>query len=339
MRAIQYSRPGDSSVLELVDRDIPQPGPGEVRVRIVFSGVNPTDWKSRQGTGSAAGDAPASIPNQDGSGVVVAVGPGVQHVAVGDEVWLVMAAYQRPLSGTAQEFTVVPAERVFPLPDGAGFELGASLGVPAVTAHRALTVAEGGPDRLRPGALAGRIVLIAGGAGAVGHAAIQLARWAGATVISTVSGDEKAALAMAAGAQHVVRYTDQDAVGQIRAIAPDGVDQVVEVAVGANEELDLAVLTPRGTIAIYANDGGVPLAVDVARSMRLNVRYQFVLLYTVGLDAIRAAAEDIAAAIRDGALPIGAEAGLPVHRYPLAETAAAHDAVEGGIVGKVLIEV
>jgi NADPH2:quinone reductase len=339
MRAIEFTATGDSSTLQLVERDLPEPGPGEVRVRIVVSGVNPTDWKARAGTGAAAGTATPSTPNQDGSGVVDAVGAGVADLAVGDEVWLVMSAWQRPLSGTAQEYTVVPADRVFPLPAGAGFDVGASLGVPAVTAYRALTVAEGGPSRLQPGALAGRTVLVAGGAGAVGHAAIQLARWAGATVVTTVSSDAKAGLARAAGAQHVVRYTDQDAVAQLRAIAPDGVDQVVEVAVGTNNPLNLAVLAPRGTIATYANDGGAPFSLEVGVAMRGNVRYQFVLLYTVGADVIRAAAEDINAAVRDGALPVGEDAGLPLHRFPLAEAAAAHDAVEGGTVGKVLIDV
>ena len=339
MRAIEYTEPGESSTLRLVERDVPEPGPGEVRVRIVVSGVNPTDWKARTGISAAAGALTPTTPNQDGAGVVDAVGAGVEGITVGDEVWLVIAGWQRPLSGTAQEFTVVPADRVFQLPSGAGFDLGASLGVPAMTAHRALTVADGGPARLRPGAFAGRTVLVAGGAGAVGHAAIQLARWAGATVITTVSSDAKAELARAAGAHHVVRYTDPDAVAQIRTIAPDGVDQVVEVAVSANNPLDLGVLAPRGTIATYANDGGTPFTVDVGGAMVGNVRYQFVLLYTMGEAAIRAAAEDVIAAVRDAALPVGEDAGLPLHRFSLAETAAAHDAVERGTVGKVLIDV
>ena len=148
--------------------------------------------------------------------------------AVGDRVWVFLAAHERP-TGTAQEFAVLPAGRVVHLPDAAGFDLGASLGVPAMTAHRALTVHEGGPTRLGPGALDGRTVLVAGGAGAIGHAAIQLARWAGARV-TTVSSSEKAALATAAGAHHVVNYRTDDAARAIRAIAPDGVDQVVEVS-------------------------------------------------------------------------------------------------------------
>src|SRR5262249_3636203 len=151
------------------------------------------------------------------------------------------AAWRRA-DGTAQESLVLPARQAVPLPDGASFDLGASLGIPFLTAHRCLTVAEGGPDRLSPGALAGRTVLVAGGAGAVGNAAIQLARWAGATVVATVSGDAKARLATAAGAQHVVNYREPGADQAIRAVAPDGVHIVVEVAPGANARLDGEVL-------------------------------------------------------------------------------------------------
>ncbi|WEO76402.1 NADPH:quinone reductase [Cryobacterium sp. SO2] len=340
MKAIVYSQTGDPSVLQLVDRPVAEPGAGEVRVRIVVSGVNPTDWKSRQG--AAPGEKLAFdevVPNQDGAGVVDAVGAGVEHVAVGDGVWLALAAYQRANSGSAQELAVLPAERVFALPANASFDQGASLGVPAITAHRALTVAEDGPRRLHPGALSGKTVLVAGGAGAVGHAAIQLARWAGASVITTVSSPAKAALATAAGAQHVLTYTDHDIVGQIRAIAPDGVDQIVEVAPAQNAELDLAVIRNRGSIAVYANNGGDQMTLDVRRHFSLNVRYQFVLLYTVGMDEIRAAAEDINAALVDGALAVGEEAGLPLHRTDLVHTADAHALVESGVVGKVLIDV
>jgi NADPH2:quinone reductase len=339
MRAIVYRRPGDSSVLEPSEREIGEPGPGELRVRVVVSGVNPTDWKSRRGSGSAAATAGLTVPNQDGAGVVDAVGPGVTGFAVGDRVWLAISAWQRPESGTAQESTITLAERAFPLPDGVSFDVGASLGVPAVTAHRALTVSEDGPSRLHPGALAGTTVLVAGGAGAVGHAAIQLARWAGATVITTVSSPEKAALATAAGAHEVVLYRDPDVAGRIRAIAPGGVDLVVEVAAGANAALDQAVTHERSTIASYGNDGGMPLTIDFGRAISLNLRYQFVLIYTMGATAWAAAGEDVTAAARDGALAVGEEAGLPLHRYPLEQAAAAHDAVEGGVVGKVLIDV
>ncbi|MET0693017.1 MAG: NADPH:quinone reductase [Propionibacteriaceae bacterium] len=339
MKAIIYTETGDPSVLHLVDREPLPPGPGEVRVRVVVSGVNPTDWKSRRGSGP--GEAPpfAEVtPNQDGAGVVDAVGEGVTDLAVGDRVWTYLSGHQRP-TGTAQEYTTLPAERVVRLPDGAGFDLGASLGVPAMTAHRALTVAEDGPRRLHPGALDGQVVLVSGGAGAVGHAAIQLARWAGATVISTISGPAKADLATAAGAHHVVNYRDQDAAAVIGELAPDGVDLIVEVAVGANAELDQAVARSRTSIAIYADDGGAQLNLDVRASMVKNLRWQFVLLYTVGDLALSDAVADLTAALEDGVLPVGEEAGLPVHRFSLADTGAAHQAVEDGAVGKVLIDV
>lgn len=339
MEAIVYRRPGDSSVLEPADRPVVEPGPGELRVRVVVSGVNPTDWKARRGAGTSAALAGESVPNQDGAGVVDAVGPGVEGFAVGDRVWLAISAWQRPTSGTAQEVTVTLAERAFPLPDGVSFDVGASLGVPAVTAHRALTVSEDGPSRLHPGALDGTVVLVAGGAGAVGHAAIQLARWAGATVIATVSGPDKAALAEAAGAHHVVNYREADAAERILAIAPGGVDLVVEVAAGANAELDQAVAHERTTIASYGNDGGRSVTIDFGRAIALNLRYQFVLIYTMGAAAWAAAGEDVTAAARDGALEVGDATGLPLHRFPLRQAAAAHDAVESGVVGKVLIDV
>lgn len=340
MKAIVYRTTGDPSVLELINRDAREPDFGEVRVRIVVSGVNPTDWKSR--AGAKPGETLAFdeiVPNQDGAGIVDAVGAGVDGLNVGDRVWLALAAFERADGGTAQEFAVLPAERVFALPDVADFDLGASLGVPAITAHRALTVAEDGPRRLQPGALDGKTVLIAGGAGAVGHAAIQLARWAGAQVITTVSGAEKAQLAASAGAQHIVNYRASDAAAEIRRIAPDGVDLIVEVAPAQNADLDLAVIRNRGSIAVYANNGGDQVTLDVRKHFSLNIRYQFLLLYTVGMEAVRDAATDITAAILDGALPVGEASGLPLHRFDLADTAAAHAAVEADTVGKVLIDV
>jgi NADPH:quinone reductase len=339
MRSVVYSRTGDPSVLRLVDRDVADPEPGEVRVRIAVSGVNPTDWKSRLGSGDgAAPPFPEVTPNQDGAGVVDAVGEGVTDLATGDRVWVFLAGHQRP-TGTAQEYTNLPADRVVRLPAGTSFDIGASLGVPAMTAHRALTVSEDGPERLHAGALVGKVVLVAGGAGAVGHAAIQLARWAGATVITTVSGPAKAALTTAAGAHHVVNYRDEDASAAITKVAPDGVDLVVEVAIAANYRLNIDVVRPRASIAIYANDGGGDVKLDVRQNMIKNLRYQFVLLYTVGDAALTAAVEDITSALMDGALPVGEDAGLPLHRFPLASTADAHQAVEDGAVGKVLIDI
>jgi NADPH:quinone reductase len=339
MKSVVYSHTGDPSVLRLVDRDVTEPGLGEVRVRVVVSGVNPTDWKSRLGSGDGAAlPFPEVTPNQDGAGVIDALGEGVVDLAVGDRVWVYLAGHQRP-SGTAQEYTNLPADRVVRLPAGTSFDIGASLGVPAMTAHRALTVSEDGPERLHPGALAGKVVLVAGGAGAVGHAAIQLARWAGGTVIATVSGQAKATLATAAGAHHVVNYRDEDAAAAIAKIAPDGVDLVVEVAAAANSQLNLDVVKPRASIAIYANDGGGEFTLPVRQNMIKNTRYQFVLLYSVGDAALAAAVEDITLALVDGALPVGEDAGLPLHRFPIANTAAAHQAVQDGAVGKVLIDV
>ena len=337
MKAIIYRETGGPDVLELVERELPEPGPGEVRVRLAVSGVNPTDWKTRSGA-SGPLRFPEVTPHLDGAGVVDAVGEGVEESRVGQRVWLYMATAGRP-TGTAAEYTVVPADTAVPLPDAASFDLGAAIGVPALTAHRALTVAEDGPQRLRPGSLDGKVVLAAGGAGAVGPAAIQLARWAGATVISTVSGPDKAQLAAAAGAHHVVNYRTGDAAAEIRAIAPDGVDIVAEVALGANLALDLAVLRTRGAISTYANDGGQPVALDVRQNMVLNTRFQFLVLYTVGAQALAAAAEDVVAAVADGALPVGEEHGLPLVRFPLEQTADAHRAVENAAVGKVLVDI
>ncbi|WP_457207483.1 NADPH:quinone reductase [Nocardioides sp. P5_C9_2] len=337
MRAVVYTESGDSSVLDLVEREPAEPGPGEVRVRVVRAGVNPTDWKFRAG-GMGELAFPEIVPGQDGAGVIDAVGPGVTGFSVGDRVWTMLAQHTRP-GGTAQEQVVLPVAHVTLLPDTASYDVGASLGVPAVTAHRALTTSEDGPDRLAPGALAGLTVLVAGGAGAVGNAAIQLARWAGATVISTVSSDDKAVLARAAGARHTVNYREGDTVAAIRDLAPDGVDIVVEVAPAQNLRLDLQVIRPRGTIAIYANNGGDEVPLSVRETFSTNARFQWVLLYTVGMAALRAAAEDISAALADGAFGVGDEHGLPVHHYPLEQTATAHAAVEDGAVGKVLIDV
>jgi NADPH2:quinone reductase len=339
MRSIVYNRFGDSSVLELVERPVPEPGPGEVRVRVITSGVNPTDWKARQG--GTYGDQlpfPEITPDQDGAGIVDALGEGVTDHEVGDRVWLYMAAASRP-TGTAQDYTVVPAERAVPLADDASFELGASLGVPAMTAHRALTTHEHGPRRLGPGTLAGRTVLAEGGAGAVGHAAIQLARWSGATVIATISSPAKAALATAAGAQHTVNYREEDAAARIREIAPDGVDIVVEVSLPGNADMVSKVLANHAVVSTYANNGGDTATLEVRPNMAVNARYQFLLVYTIGQAALDAAAEDVSAAVAAGALPVGEDHGLPITEFSLEETARAHDAVADDTVGKVIVRV
>ncbi|MGD9961548.1 NADPH:quinone reductase [Nocardioides sp.] len=335
MRAIVYRSTGGPEVLSLTERPVPVPGAGEVLVRIHVSGVNPTDWKSRSGA-TATGDAQDRVPNQDGAGVITAVGAGVSTDRIGERVWVWEAAWQRA-EGTAQEYVALPSPQAVELPDDASFDLGASLGIPALTAHRALTLA--GPERLAPHALDGRVVLVAGGAGAVGHAAIELARWAGATVITTVSSAEKAALATAAGAHHVVNYRTEDAASAIRSQAPGGVDLVVEVAPAVNAALDLAVAAPGATVAFYANNGGDEVTLPVRPSMAANLNWHGILVYTVTGAAKAAAVADVLAAVRDGALRVGPEAGLPLHRFTLEQTAEAHVAVERGAVGKVLIDV
>lgn len=337
MKAVSYTSTGDSDVLVLGERPEPHPGDGEVRVRIHVSGVNPTDWKARQGSGTAALPRP-QVPNQDGAGIVDEVGPGVTRVAPGDRVWVWDAAYQRP-DGTAQELVVLPEQQVVRLPDDISFDVGASLGIPALTAHHALTSYEFAPAELSPGSLDGRTVLVAGGAGAVGHAAIQLAVWAGATVIATVSSHEKAELARAAGAHHVVNYREPDTAEAIGALAPRGVDVVVEVNVAANAELDAKVTGRGASIASYADaPGATEVTMPIRPSMAKNLRWQFVLTYTVSAEAKAAAVRAVAAAVADGALPVGTEHGLPITRFRLEQTAAAHDAVRDGAVGKVLID-
>jgi NADPH2:quinone reductase len=281
---------------------------------------------------------PEIVPNQDGAGTIDAVGPDVATGRVGERVWIWEAAWKRA-NGTAQEYVVLPEHQAVALPAGASFELGASLGIPALTAHRCLTTAEGADGRLGPGSLAGRIVLVAGGAGAVGNAAIQLARWAGATVLTTVSGPNKARLARAAGAHTMVNYRTDDVVAAVRKTAPDGVDLVVEVAPIANAAINHAVLATAGTVATYATEDTPEMVLPVWPLMVGNVRYQFVLVYTVPGAAKAQAVADVAAAVAAGALRVGEDAGLPLHRFPLGETAAAHGSVAGGVVGKVLIAV
>jgi NADPH2:quinone reductase len=335
VRAITYRRSGGPDVLELADLPVPDPGPGEVLVRLAFSGVNPTDWKSR----STADPGPTGkTPNQDGSGTIEAVGQGVDAVLVGERVWIWEAAYERT-HGTAAEYTVLPARQTVLLGEEPSLELGAALGIPFLTAHRCLTVAETLPDRIGPGSLNGRTVLVQGGAGAVGNAAIQLARYADATVIATVSTPQKAQLAAAAGADHVIDYRQQDVVAEVRKVAPHGVDAIVEVAPAANAGIDAQIVALHGAVAMYASDGGAEISVPVRLQMTANARWQFVLVYTEPRRAKEIGVEDVNAAVLDGAVRVGEDAGLPLHVFPLEQTAQAHQAVQDGAIGKVLIDV
>lgn len=337
MRAIVYSHTGDPDVLSLVDRPIPSVGPGQVRVRLHVAGVNPTDWKFRRGTGPGQPTPFAEVtPGQDGAGVVDAVGESVSGLSAGDRVWVWLAGVPEG-GGTAKEYLTIDADQVVPLPDSASFDLGASLGVPALTAHLCLTGSEVGPRVLSPGALSGRTVLVAGGAGAVGNAVIQLSRWAGAKVITTVSSHVKAELARAAGAHHIVNYRTTNAAEEIRSIAPGGVNIVAEVAPTSNAELNSLVVAPEATVSVYANEAE-PCVIPVRQHMILNTRYQFLMVYNVPAEAKANAVRAINTAVAAGALRVGAEAGVPLHHYPLADISAAHAAVESNVVGKVLLD-
>jgi NADPH2:quinone reductase len=338
MKAVTYEITGGPEVLRLTDQPVPEPGNGEVRVAIHRAGVNPTDLKSRAGNGPGTPVDPPQTPGQDGAGVVDAVGQGVDAGLVGAPVWLWEAAWQRR-TGTAAEYTTVPVRQAVVLPDGASFDLGAALGIPFLTAHRCLTVSEHGPRRLGPGTLQGHTVLVTGGAGAVGNAAIQLARWSDARVIATVSSPEKAQLAAAAGADDVINYKQQDVVVETKKIVPHGVDVIVDVAAAVNAPTSAQLLAPNGTITIYATDAGDDLTLPIRALMTTNARVQFVLVYNVGLDAKHHAVDDLSRALAEGEIRIGPGAGLPVHHFALDKAADAHAALEQGAVGKVLIDV
>jgi NADPH:quinone reductase len=319
VRAALYESNGPAAdVLRVTDVERPEPGRGEVRVKIEVSGVNPTDWKSRSGA-TARPVSGFQIPHHDGAGVIDAVGAGVDPGRAGQRVWTWLAAYGQPW-GTAAQWCVLPEDQAVPLPDGISAELGASLGVPAMTAHRCL---------FADGPVEDRTVLVAGGAGAVGHFAIELAKHAGARVAATVSGPEKAEIAARAGADLVVNYRDADAAGQLRDFAP--FERVIEVALGANLGLDLALAGPQTSIVTYASEATDPV-LPVRAAMTANVSLRFVLLYGVPRAALHEAATDITQALEDGALT-----ELPVLRFGLDEVAAAHDAVQAGAVGKVLV--
>lgn len=322
MLAARYPTSGaDAGTIRIERVYRPSPGPGEVLVAVAVSAVNPTDWKAR---GTAPTDGPAwVIPNQDGAGVIVAVGAGVADERVGERVWLWQAQWQRA-SGIAAEYVALPAEQAVTLPEGASLDLGAGLGIPAMTAHRCL-FADG------PLSSADR-VLVQGGAGAVGHAAIALARRAGARVAATVSGPEKAEVAAAAGADLVIDYRRDDVARRILDWAPGGVARIVEVDLANNLVHDAAVLASGGAIVVYA--ATIDPVLPPRELMVANARIEFMLVYTMPENAKRAAVQDITAALSEGAL-----AQLPATRFALAETPAAHDAVQSGAVGKILIDV
>ncbi|MFY9331120.1 MAG: NADPH:quinone reductase [Candidatus Nanopelagicales bacterium] len=321
MRAVTYSQHGPSSVLTVQEVSTPGPGPGEVRIKVDTAGVNPTDFKVRNAGPAIPFDF--QVPCHDAAGVIEAVGSGVDPARIGERVWVFLAAFQRQW-GTAAQYAVVPARLAVPLPAGITSEQAAGLGVPYLTAHACL---------FSDGPLDGATVLVAGGAGAVGHAAIELAVRAGAHVIATVSSAQKAALAHAAGAHVVVNYKEPDAREQISAAARAGVDRIIEVALGANLALDLGVIAPHGTIVTYASEPTDPV-LPTRELMNLNVTVRYMILYGFTPVMLTQAVADITDALTEGAL-----SALPLHRFTLDQAAAAFDAVEGGAVGKVILDV
>ncbi|MFM1964714.1 MAG: hypothetical protein RL134_439 [Actinomycetota bacterium] len=320
MLAAYYEQRGNSDVLTVGEIPTPGPGVGEVRVRLQVAAVNPTDWKSR--AHAAPMDFPLQVPGQDGAGVIEAVGPGVDIGRIGERVWVYHAAFQRQY-GTAAQFTVVPARQAVRIPDGIDTDQAAALGIPYLTAYGCL---------FADGSIDGQTVLVHGGAGAVGHAAVQLARRGGAHVIATVSSATKGAIAADAGAHVVVDYTSDGAIDAIRSAARAGVDRVVEVDLTRNLELDLAVIVPGGVIVTYAADAVDP-TVPVRNLMTRNATLRFALVYGFPAPLLAAGITEVTEALEAGDL-----SPLPVVRFPLADVAAAHDAVQSRTPAKVLID-
>lgn len=317
MLAVVYRHPGDAGVLSVEELEPPPLGPGEVRVRLRVSGVNPTDGKSR----SRAQPDGFQVPGQDGAGDVVEVGAGVDPARVGERVWVWFAAARGRRWGTAAQQTVVPSRQAVRLPEATSYDVGAGLGIPAMTAWHCL---------FADGPLEDRTVLVAGGGGAVGNAAVALARRGGARVVTTTNR-AKASLAEAAGAHVVLDRHADDLAAQLRRAAPDGVHRVVELALGANLALDLSALAPRAVVATYADDAlhDVP----VRDLMVANVTLAFVLVYGLTDEDLDAAVEGVSSALAEGALP-----AMPTLHRPLEQVGAAQDLVLAGAPGKVLLD-
>jgi NADPH2:quinone reductase len=319
MIAASYGVEGPATVISVTEVTRPDPGPGQVRVRVMVSAINPTDTKGRSGLTPRPIDG-FQVPHMDGAGIIDAVGPGVDPTRIGERVWVMFAALTR--WGTAAQWCIVRSEHAVELPDEASFDLGATLGVPAMTAAVCL---------FGSGSLAGRDVLVSG-VGAVGHAAICLARWAGARVVATVSGPQKATIAEQAGAHLAVNYREPGAAQAIKQFS-DGIDLVVEVALGANLELDLAVCRRGATVVAYAIDGPDPV-IPVRRCMTAGLHLRFMLLYAEPSAELHEAVRAVDGVVRAGALRTPA-----VQRYPLDEIVAAHLAQEAGGIGKILIDI
>lgn len=326
MKAAFYDRNGPADeVLQIGELPKPAPAAGEVLVRLHASGVNPSDVKSRAGL-RAKMSYPRVVPHSDGAGIVEAVGEGVDPARVAERVWIWNGQWQRPL-GTAAEYIAVPTDQAPHLPDNTPFEAGACLGIPAMTAHRCV---------FADGPVAGQRILVTGGAGAVGHYAIQLARWGGAKVITTVSGPEKAAHAQAAGADRIVNYREEDVAAAVRDFTQgQGVDRVVDIEFGGNLQTTLACLKQNGTIATYASSAVMEPKLPFYPMMFQGITIRMVLVYILPEAARRQAVQDINHALAQGALVHGI-----AETFPLARTADAHKAVESGrMIGNVVVTI
>jgi len=322
MRAVWYDESGDASVLQIGEMADPDPGPGEVRVRVVISGINPSDWKMRK----RAMRFPKIIPNQDGSGVIDRVGEGVPASRVGERVWLYEANFDSAY-GTASEYTVQPAKHAVPLPESASFSDGACLGVPAMTAHRSV---------FADGPVTGKTVLVTGGAGAVANYAIQMAKLGGARVFSTISSEEKARIAQDAGAEATINYRTEDVTARINELTDDlGVDRIVEVEFPANFDVSRKVIADNGSIAVYGfGDGSTPHPGVPFRFRRSNINVRFVMVYTMPGEAKKEAVDDITQWIANGQLT-----HLHGPHFGLDEAVQASRAVESHAIGTVMLDV
>ncbi|MFL4976995.1 MAG: NADPH:quinone reductase [Xanthobacteraceae bacterium] len=314
MRAAYYEKNGPArDVLQLGDVETPLPGPGEVRVKLATSGVNPSDVKSRAGTTRKIAFARV-IPHSDGAGVIDSVGDGVPKARLGERVWTWNAQWKRAF-GTCAEHVVLPAAMAVRLPDDVAFEDGACLGIPAMTACHAVAVAE---------AWAGSTLLIAGGAGGVGHYAVQFAKARGAVVIATVSSEEKAKLALDAGADHVIDYKREDVGARVMELTDQaGVDAVIELDLAANARLLPAVLRPRGTVVVYGTRAEAQIP---AQWLLVNaVALTFIFVYELSPEEREAAVGTITRMLAEKRL-----VNNVALTFPLDDIVAAHEAVEQG---------
>jgi NADPH:quinone reductase len=315
MRAAWYEAKGEArAVLRVGELERPTLGAGEVLVRVHASGLNPSDIKGRSGFGGAEMAFPRVVPHQDGAGVIQAVGEGVDASRIGQRVWLYMAQWRRPF-GTAAEWVTLPAERAVPLPESVSFEAGASLGVPAITAHRLVSCL---------GGVRGQRVLISG-LGAVGYYAVQLAlRLGAAEVVATVRRPLDAEAALAAGATHVRSHGEP--------LPDSSYDRVIEVNLGANLVRDLSSVKPGGVICSYASDADWTPELPLLTAMAKNVVLAPVLVYTLDAEALGAAVQTIGGFLRDGMRHRTAAV------LPLEAIALAHERQEaGGVGGKIVI--